>query len=90
MNRDKWKNPNIPLSLLALKLCEEAGEVSREITDASDDAFDLSTAIGADREYGNDELKRIHAEASHALLMAREIRNRARMELRLRKAWNTG
>lgn len=34
MNKKKWKNPNVPIEILALKLAEEVGEVSREITDA--------------------------------------------------------
>jgi len=34
MNFRKWENDNIPLSVLALKLCEEAAEVGGEISDA--------------------------------------------------------
>lgn len=33
MNKKKWTNPEIPLSVLALKLCEEAAEVGTAITD---------------------------------------------------------
>lgn len=33
MNLKRWKNPEVPISMLALKLCEEAGEVANEITD---------------------------------------------------------
>lgn len=35
MNRMKWINPEIPLSVLALKLCEEAAEVGTEVTDGA-------------------------------------------------------
>lgn len=34
MIKRKWLNPEIPLEVLALKLCEEAAEVGTEITDA--------------------------------------------------------
>lgn len=33
MNKYKWSKPNIPLSILALKLAEEAAEVGTELTD---------------------------------------------------------
>lgn len=34
MNKQRWRDPSIPLSILALKLCEEAAEVGTEITDS--------------------------------------------------------
>ena len=34
MNKTKWGNPTIPITILALKLTEETGEVATEITDA--------------------------------------------------------
>jgi NTP pyrophosphatase (non-canonical NTP hydrolase) len=33
MNLKKWRRPGVPVEVLALKLCEEAGEVANEITD---------------------------------------------------------
>lgn len=33
MNRAKWRNPNVPLTSLALKLAEEVGEVATEVGD---------------------------------------------------------
>jgi len=34
MNLTKWKDPRVPIEVLALKLCEEAGEVAKEMTEA--------------------------------------------------------
>jgi NTP pyrophosphatase (non-canonical NTP hydrolase) len=33
MNLNKWERPEVPLEILALKLCEEAGEVAKELAD---------------------------------------------------------
>jgi hypothetical protein len=33
MNRKKWSSPEIPLAVVALKLCEEAAEVGTVISD---------------------------------------------------------
>jgi NTP pyrophosphatase (non-canonical NTP hydrolase) len=33
MNLKVWERKGVPFEVLALKLCEEAGEVSKEITD---------------------------------------------------------
>jgi hypothetical protein len=35
MNYEKWQSKDIPLSILALKLAEEAAEVGTEISDAA-------------------------------------------------------
>lgn len=34
MNKAKWRDPMVPMAVLALKLCEEAAEVGGEVTDA--------------------------------------------------------
>lgn len=33
MNLTAWAKQGVPIEILALKLCEEAGEVSTEVTD---------------------------------------------------------
>lgn len=34
MNKAKWQDPMVPMTILGLKLCEEAGEVATELSDA--------------------------------------------------------
>ena len=46
MNKAKWINPEIPISILALKLVEEIGEVSNEITDAHMNPCDDGAYLG--------------------------------------------
>lgn len=46
MNLKKWAKPGVPLEVLALKLCEEVGEVSGEITDGwKRDGIDRKAAL---------------------------------------------
>jgi NTP pyrophosphatase (non-canonical NTP hydrolase) len=34
MNLRQWKSKKVPIEVLALKLCEESGEVAKELTEA--------------------------------------------------------
>lgn len=44
MNKGRWNDPSVPMSALALKLCEEAAEVGTVLTDAEEDNEEDLTA----------------------------------------------
>lgn len=79
MNKQKWKNPRIPLTVLTLKLAEEVGEISRELTDASH----VDGNLGVEN-YNDTEIQRLLTEANDAVFLATEIQSRLIAEERQR------
>lgn len=67
MNRKKWDNDVVPIPILALKLAEEVGEVSKEITDAHFDRYGLNNDVRQDR---------ILEELEHVEFLAQVLRDR--------------
>jgi hypothetical protein len=70
MNKRKWRDPMIPMSVLALKLCEEAAEVGTEITDAH-----MRSPVAS---MTADQADRIMEELSHVIFIAETMRSRVR------------
>lgn len=62
----RWRNPQVSLECVALKLCEEVGEVAKEI------------AYAGNPEYGPKPLnvKAVLIELDHVEALAAEIRRR--------------
>jgi len=73
MNRGKWSNPEIPLEFLALKLVEEVGEVSKEITDKLVFESDIPHEYVG---YDDPNRKRILEELSHVQFLVTVMRKR--------------
>lgn len=71
MNKRKWTRKSVPVSMLALKLCEEAGEVAREITDAKIDG----------KPYDENVL----TELDHVIFIASIMRERLQLRKDLKK-----
>jgi NTP pyrophosphatase (non-canonical NTP hydrolase) len=67
MNRDKWTDPNVPLEILALKLSEEVGEVSREITDEN---------WPHEGDWDDDRRERLLEELNQVVFLANVIKER--------------
>lgn len=75
MNRDKWKNPEIPLGVLVAKLGEENGEVANAYADAyevwNDDYKD-----GVPDDLAIEIVAHMIEELKHVEFIARELRKR--------------
>lgn len=65
MNKKRWRHPSVPLTVLALKLSEEAAEVGTEITDAIMNTDEVN-------------IKRINEELDHVEFIASVLRERVR------------
>lgn len=70
MNKRKWQDPMVPLSMLALKLCEEAAEVGTEITDG----------YFHDPIFGQADRRKLLEELEHVEFIAAVIRARVNNE----------
>jgi len=64
MNLKKWSRPGVPLEVLAAKLSEETGEVSKEITDGW--------------YTGNLNRKALREELDHVIAIAEILKERVR------------
>jgi NTP pyrophosphatase (non-canonical NTP hydrolase) len=62
MNLKVWERKGVPLEVLALKLCEEAGEVSKEITDGW--------------RNGEVDRRKLKAELDHVIDIAKILKDR--------------
>jgi hypothetical protein len=78
MNREKWNNSRIPLSVLAAKFAEEAGEVAGAIADdwvaLDDDSFNFSAKACQSRR--QKRLQAIKEEIDHAEFLLGLIKER--------------
>lgn len=72
MNKKKWRDPSVPLPILALKLAEEAGEVANAITDDFM-TLDLTPQLQHERWRALDE------ELDHAIFIAETMKSRIRL-----------
>lgn len=74
MNKAKWRNPDVPLPVLALKLCEEAAEVGTEISDSLIAPTGLLRTANAAR--GTLQTKKLLEELDHVEFIVACIRAR--------------
>lgn len=72
MNRDKWKNPEIPLGVLIAKLSEETGEVAN----AYADAYELWAKDEVPNDVAAETVSHMIEELKHVEFIARELRKR--------------
>lgn len=78
MNRERWTHPDLPIEVLALKLTEECGEVSKEITDVW--VIEGNSAFIPDMPKKQLEKRRasLLEELEHVIFIAKTIRERVK------------
>lgn len=76
MKKRRWTDPDVPITILALKLAEEVGEVTRELCD---DYFIMSMGRPVPPNafpVGPESAKRTISELKHVEFIARTLRKR--------------
>lgn len=76
MNKRRWRNPEMPIEVIALKLAEEVGEVAKEITDLWVEEDDAAGSLAFRRKMTLTDKDRIATELDHVAFLFTVLRSR--------------